>query len=66
MLDLGKTDVSNEVPLDIACCLDLSTTVVGKQTSAPRVAWVCCDECLKWRCIPAELADSIEQTNCRW
>uniref|UniRef100_A0ACD5YTL0 Uncharacterized protein n=1 Tax=Avena sativa TaxID=4498 RepID=A0ACD5YTL0_AVESA len=31
-----------------------------------RAAWVCCDDCQKWRCIPADLADSIGKTNCRW
>ncbi|KAF5202810.1 Histone-lysine n-methyltransferase ashh2, partial [Thalictrum thalictroides] len=29
-------------------------------------AWVCCDDCCKWRCISTTLADSIEATNCRW
>ncbi|XP_068647220.1 histone-lysine N-methyltransferase ASHH2 [Aristolochia californica] len=32
----------------------------------PRAAWVRCDDCYKWRCISAELADEIEETNCRW
>ncbi|XP_072969717.1 uncharacterized protein [Typha angustifolia] len=31
-----------------------------------RVAWVRCDACHKWRCIPASLADIIDETNCRW
>ncbi|KAL3840048.1 hypothetical protein ACJIZ3_024639 [Penstemon smallii] len=31
-----------------------------------RNAWVLCDECQKWRRIPATLADRIEETNCRW
>ncbi|KAF8653175.1 hypothetical protein HU200_062624 [Digitaria exilis] len=30
----------------------------------PRAAWVCCDDCQKWRCIPAELVDAIGET--RW
>ncbi|KAG1331164.1 hypothetical protein COCNU_02G011320 [Cocos nucifera] len=30
------------------------------------VAWVCCDDCHKWRCISAALADIIDETNCRW
>ncbi|CAL5333188.1 unnamed protein product [Camellia sinensis] len=38
----------------------------GKQGLMPRSAWVCCDDCLKWRRILANLADSIEETNCRW
>ncbi|XP_068651991.1 uncharacterized protein [Aristolochia californica] len=32
----------------------------------PRAAWVRCDDCYKWRCISADLADEIEETNCRW
>ncbi|XP_057773185.1 histone-lysine N-methyltransferase ASHH2-like [Salvia miltiorrhiza] len=36
------------------------------QNALPRNAWVLCDECQKWRRIPATLADQIEQTNCQW
>ncbi|XP_047340625.1 histone-lysine N-methyltransferase ASHH2-like isoform X2 [Impatiens glandulifera] len=36
------------------------------QFPSPRIAWVCCDDCLKWRRIAATLADSIEETDCRW
>ncbi|KAL6504861.1 hypothetical protein OROHE_023619 [Orobanche hederae] len=32
----------------------------------PRNAWVLCDECQKWRRIPATLADQIEETNSGW
>ncbi|KAK9049221.1 hypothetical protein SSX86_031812 [Deinandra increscens subsp. villosa] len=32
----------------------------------PRSAWVCCDDCHKWRRISAILADNIELTGCRW
>ncbi|XP_040998884.1 histone-lysine N-methyltransferase ASHH2-like isoform X2 [Juglans microcarpa x Juglans regia] len=32
----------------------------------PRKAWVLCDECHKWRRIPAMLADLIDKTNCTW
>ncbi|KAL2538450.1 histone methyltransferase [Forsythia ovata] len=32
----------------------------------PRNAWVLCDDCQKWRRIPAALADQIEETNCKW
>ncbi|GMH22312.1 hypothetical protein Nepgr_024155 [Nepenthes gracilis] len=38
----------------------------GEQTLGPRRAWVCCDDCDKWRCIAADLADVIEEKNCRW
>ena len=29
-------------------------------------AWVLCDICRKWRCIPSVLAEHIEATNCGW
>lgn len=37
-----------------------------QQLLPSRNAWVLCDDCHKWRCIPAVLADSIEETNCQW
>ncbi|CAA0840805.1 Unknown protein [Striga hermonthica] len=38
-----------------------------KEQYAPlRNAWVLCDDCQKWRRIPAILADQIEETNCGW
>ncbi|KAI3960359.1 hypothetical protein MKW98_017083 [Papaver atlanticum] len=37
-----------------------------QQLLPSRNAWVLCDDCHKWRCIPAALADSIEETNCQW
>ncbi|KAF3337736.1 histone-lysine N-methyltransferase ASHH2-like isoform X2 [Carex littledalei] len=43
-----------------------SVPVPAKPAPKLRVAWVCCDECGKWRCIPAGLADVIDETNCRW
>ncbi|KAL1561204.1 [histone H3]-lysine(4) N-trimethyltransferase [Salvia divinorum] len=36
------------------------------QNVLPMNAWVLCDECQKWRRIPATLADQIDQTNCGW
>ncbi|KAL2893995.1 Histone-lysine N-methyltransferase ASHH2 [Bienertia sinuspersici] len=66
VIDVGKTASSNEVAFENSSCMDFIPTGIGKQSLAPRVAWVCCDDCLKWRCIPAELADAIEETNCRW
>ncbi|KAL8171950.1 hypothetical protein V2J09_023754 [Rumex salicifolius] len=32
----------------------------------PQRAWVCCDDCLKWRSIPSNLVDIIDETDCRW
>uniref|UniRef100_A0ACD5ZEQ0 Uncharacterized protein n=1 Tax=Avena sativa TaxID=4498 RepID=A0ACD5ZEQ0_AVESA len=50
---------------------DLAASHSNEQNGAsvpqpPRAAWVCCDDCQKWRCIPADLADTIGKTNCRW
>lgn len=38
----------------------------GDQHLLLRNAWVRCDDCYKWRRIPAALADSIEDTNSHW
>lgn len=46
--------------------LALVPSGMGDHHGSPRNAWVCCDDCYKWRRIPAVLADSIEATNCRW
>lgn len=39
---------------------------LGEQPQSPRNAWVSCDDCHKWRRIPAVLADRIDETNCTW
>lgn len=38
---------------------------VSNSTVVPN-AWVCCDDCHKWRRISAVLADAINSTECRW
>lgn len=38
----------------------------GEQHVPSPNAWVRCDDCYKWRRIPAALADSIEDTNSNW
>ncbi|KAG6482247.1 hypothetical protein ZIOFF_058878 [Zingiber officinale] len=43
-----------------------SSTGLDSQSLRKRQAWVLCDDCQKWRCIPTALADTIEQTNCNW
>lgn len=37
-----------------------------EESGSPQSAWVCCDDCHKWRRISSILADSIESTECRW
>ncbi|KAL9245134.1 hypothetical protein vseg_018819 [Gypsophila vaccaria] len=61
-----KTDCSLRLAPQNLSCAALSPNAVAEQTLPPRVAWVCCDECEKWRCIPAKLADVIEETNGQW
>lgn len=48
------------------CNLDMIQNEVVRQYLPPRIAWVRCDDCYKWRRIAAALADSIEETNCKW
>lgn len=35
------------------------------QCEQPKVGWALCDECQKWRCIPGELADDIDEAACK-
>lgn len=44
----------------------LAAGEVAEECTPPRNAWVSCDDCHKWRRIPAGLADKIEETNCIW
>jgi len=37
-----------------------------EQPLPPQVAWVLCDDCEKWRCISVELANTLEETKCKW
>ncbi|CAM0908295.1 unnamed protein product [Alopecurus aequalis] len=53
--------ISTGIPRNSACITDGASV-----SQPPRAAWVCCDDCQKWRCIPADLADNIGETNSRW
>uniref|UniRef100_A0ACD5W5U5 Uncharacterized protein n=1 Tax=Avena sativa TaxID=4498 RepID=A0ACD5W5U5_AVESA len=53
--------ISTGMPRNSACITDGASL-----PQPPRAAWVCCDDCQKWRCIPADFADIIGKTNCRW
>lgn len=46
--------------------VDVARGGAPSQCIFPRNAWVRCDECFKWRRIPAILADSIDEENSRW
>lgn len=56
--DKVSVNVSN---LDMALGVGLE-----EQHPSPHNAWVRCDDCHKWRRIPVELADRIEETKCTW
>ncbi|KAM0974051.1 hypothetical protein ACFX2I_017158 [Malus domestica] len=45
---------------------DMVPVNIDKQYLPPRNAWVLCDDCHKWRRIPAELADIIDEQKCTW
>ncbi|XP_040376211.1 uncharacterized protein LOC102714703 [Oryza brachyantha] len=53
----NSSAIATELPTNVACKTD--------GASVPP-AWVCCDDCQKWRCIPAELAERIGKENLRW
>ncbi|GFZ09826.1 histone-lysine N-methyltransferase [Actinidia rufa] len=64
--DPGKIRTSDESTTNDIFNLDIMPKCVGEQPLPQRSAWVCCDDCFKWRRISATLADSIEETNSRW
>ncbi|GFY85564.1 histone-lysine N-methyltransferase [Actinidia rufa] len=64
--DPGKIRTGDESTTNDIFNLDNMPKCVGEQHISQRSAWVCCDDCFKWRRIPATLADSIEETNGRW
>ncbi|XP_014500972.1 histone-lysine N-methyltransferase ASHH2 isoform X2 [Vigna radiata var. radiata] len=56
----------NKVSVNISSLDTLSGVGLGGQLPSPRNAWVRCDDCYKWRRIPAVLADLIDETNRTW
>ncbi|PIN14114.1 Histone-lysine N-methyltransferase [Handroanthus impetiginosus] len=63
---LGETGDLSKVLSGPINSLQFSLGELGGQYAPPRNAWVLCDECQKWRRIPATLADQIEETKCKW
>ncbi|KAK6939929.1 SET domain [Dillenia turbinata] len=63
---LGETVTSNEIASDGMSNMEGTLTTKVEHDLPQRSAWVRCDDCHKWRCISATLADSIEETNCKW
>ncbi|KAI9097499.1 hypothetical protein K1719_025270 [Acacia pycnantha] len=64
-LDFGGKINANENKISASPDM-LPGVGLGEQHPSPRKAWVCCDDCYKWRRIPASLADVIEGTKCAW
>lgn len=64
---VGKVNADdNRVSVNVSN-LDIAPGVgLGEQHLSPCNAWVRCDDCHKWRRIPAVLADLINETNRTW
>ncbi|XP_061373324.1 histone-lysine N-methyltransferase ASHH2 [Gastrolobium bilobum] len=64
---VGKINAGdNKVSVNVSNLDMLPAVGLGEQHLSPRNAWVRCDDCHKWRRIPAVLADQIDETNCTW
>ncbi|KAK7275604.1 hypothetical protein RIF29_16723 [Crotalaria pallida] len=61
-LDAGD----NRVSIDVSNPDLVPYVGFKKKHPSPWNAWVCCDDCHKWRRIPKVLADLIEETKCTW
>lgn len=81
IFDITTADVVGNHKMDAAGNIDASDNTssvnlsnldmlhgggLGEQPLSPHNAWVSCDNCHKWRRIPAALADQIDATNCTW
>ncbi|KAF3447043.1 hypothetical protein FNV43_RR12223 [Rhamnella rubrinervis] len=64
--DIGKTNSGSNIASLNVPHLDMLPGGPDEQYLPLHNAWVRCDDCLKWRRIPAVLADSIEETKCTW
>ncbi|KAA8538399.1 hypothetical protein F0562_028055 [Nyssa sinensis] len=64
--DHGETKAGDRSTTESVLNLGVVPGGIGEQCLLRRSAWVRCDDCYKWRRIPATLADSIEETNCKW
>ncbi|XP_043719371.1 uncharacterized protein LOC122667200 [Telopea speciosissima] len=63
---LARNNAGNIVPAENISSFNVVSNGFEEQSLPPRIAWVCCDDCHKWRCISAALADYIEETHCKW
>ncbi|TYJ95719.1 histone-lysine N-methyltransferase ASHH2 [Cucumis melo var. makuwa] len=56
----------NIIASTVAVDLSVVQGAVNEQYMPPRNAWVLCDDCHKWRRIPASLVDSLGHASCTW
>ncbi|KAH1065212.1 hypothetical protein J1N35_030199 [Gossypium stocksii] len=62
--DFENSDTGNSSASVYMINIDSESDVI-KQHTQPDNAWVCCDDCHKWRRIPVTLLNSIDEA-CRW
>ncbi|TYI82916.1 hypothetical protein E1A91_D05G254900v1 [Gossypium mustelinum] len=62
--DFENSDTGNSSASAYMTNIDSVSDVI-KQHRQPDNAWVCCDDCHKWRRIPVTLLNSIDEA-CRW
>lgn len=62
--DFENSNTDNSSASAYMINIDLVSDVI-KQHTQPDNAWVCCDDCHKWRRIPVTLLNSIDEA-CRW
>ncbi|KAF5444681.1 hypothetical protein F2P56_033797 [Juglans regia] len=63
---IEKTNADDSTAVTDESNLNMVPGGLENQYPPPRKAWVLCDECHKWRRIPAMLADLIDKTSCTW
>ncbi|XP_022938750.1 histone-lysine N-methyltransferase ASHH2 isoform X1 [Cucurbita moschata] len=64
---VDKPEKSNDIiESTVAVNLNVVQGAVNEQYMPPRNAWVLCDDCHKWRRIPASLVDSLGHASCTW
>ncbi|KAG7032825.1 Histone-lysine N-methyltransferase ASHH2 [Cucurbita argyrosperma subsp. argyrosperma] len=64
---VDKPEKSDDITASTAAVnLNVVQGAVNEQYTPPRNAWVLCDDCHKWRRIPASLVDSLGHASCTW
>ncbi|CAH8305233.1 unnamed protein product [Eruca vesicaria subsp. sativa] len=63
--DIGKTSAINGAISSDVIHGELATDVTIEDSPSTESAWVRCDDCFKWRRIPASVVESIDESS-RW